>query len=57
MAISPANPNAGISRRKQAQLQESERKQRDKYAEEKEVDVGQLQSLEDAEQEGIANKV
>lgn len=47
----------GLSRRKQAQLEASERKQRDKYAEEKETEVGQLQSLEDAEQESIANKV
>eukprot|EP00892_Ulva_mutabilis_P008460 jgi/Ulvmu1/5987/UM026_0111.1 len=57
-SMPPASPAPlAMSRRKQAQMQESERKHRDKYAEEKEVDVGQLQSLEDAEQEGIANKV
>lgn len=52
-----SHPTVGMSRRKQAQLEATERKQRDKYAEEKETDVGQLQSLEDAEQEGISNKV
>lgn len=56
-SIQASPQQLGLSRRKQAQLEATERRQRDKYAEEKEVDVGQLQSLEDAEQEGITNKV
>lgn len=48
---------AGLSRRKQHVMAAEEQKQRDKYAEEKEIDIGQLQSLDEPAQQDISKKV
>jgi hypothetical protein len=47
----------GVSRRKQHLIATQEQKQREKYAEEKEMDVGELQTLDEPSQDDISKQV
>ena len=47
----------GMSRRKQHILAEKQQQQRDKYAEDREVDAGDLQTLDEPAQETVSNRV
>lgn len=49
--------NMGMSRRKQHLMAAQEQKTRDKYAEEKEIDVGELQTLDEPAQDDISKQV
>jgi hypothetical protein len=49
--------NMGMSRRKQHLIATHEQKKRDKYAEEKEVDVGELQTLDEPAHDDISKQV